>query len=274
MSTAPDYICGHADLEIKRLQLQASVIGGVTRRLIRECGITLGMRVLDIGCGVGDVSMLLAETVGASGRVVAFDREPRAIEIARTRAEAAGCRQIDFVIGSDEALPDSSPFDAVIGRYVLIHQADPVSMVRRAAAAVRPGGIVAFHEPASHVRALTLPTIDTFVKSEQCITSVVAATLPHYDIGGRLVGCYEDAGLPTPHLFWESIAGDHASPLLHLHAMTYRSLWPHMVRLGLTTADEDDPDTLADRLTDAAAILRAQIVYRPQSCAWANTRSG
>lgn len=60
MSDAPVYVFGHADPEIERLQLQAGIIAGVTRRLIRESGIGPGMHVLDIGCGVGDVSMLLA----------------------------------------------------------------------------------------------------------------------------------------------------------------------------------------------------------------------
>jgi ubiquinone/menaquinone biosynthesis C-methylase UbiE len=61
------------------LQLQAGIVGGITRRLISESGIKPGMRVLDIGCGAGDVSMLLAEAIGDGGSVLAFDREPRAI---------------------------------------------------------------------------------------------------------------------------------------------------------------------------------------------------
>jgi hypothetical protein len=51
--------------------------------------------------------------------------------------------------------------------------------------------------------------------------------------------------------------------------MTYRSMLPHIVDLGLTPADDGNPDTLADRLTAAAAAVRAQIVSKPQSCAWA-----
>ena len=90
MNITPAYVLGHTDFEIERLQLQAGVLAGVTRRLIRECGIGPGMYVLDIGCGVGDVSMLLAEAVGEAGSVVAFDREAHAVEMAQARALAAG----------------------------------------------------------------------------------------------------------------------------------------------------------------------------------------
>src|SRR3954471_21651332 len=106
MDATTAYVLGHADFEIERLRFQAGIIEPVTRRLIRECGIGPGMRVLDIGCGAGDVSMLLAETVGETGRVVAFDREARVIETAKARALAAEYRQIEFVVASDEAFPE------------------------------------------------------------------------------------------------------------------------------------------------------------------------
>ena len=106
MNLASVYALGHQDREIDRLQFQSRIIEPVTRRLIRKCRINSGMRVLDIGCGAGDVSMLLAETVGETGRVVAFDREARVIETAKARALAAGYRQIEFVVASDEAFPE------------------------------------------------------------------------------------------------------------------------------------------------------------------------
>jgi 2-polyprenyl-3-methyl-5-hydroxy-6-metoxy-1,4-benzoquinol methylase len=269
MNVTSAYVLGHADLELERLQFQADIIAGVSRRLIRECGIGPGMRVLDIGCGVGDMSILLAEAVGDTGVVVAFDRESAAIEVARDRAVAAGHRQIEFLVTSDEAFPDHPAFDAAVGRYVLHHQSDPVAMIRRAAAAVRRGGIVAFHEPAGHIGGHTVPTIDLYVELERSLTSAFRTMLPHRDVGGRLIACFEEVGLPTPNLIWESIAGGHDSPLWRLLAMTYRSMLPHVAaKQRLASADVGDPDTLADRLVAQAMAVRAQIVSKPQSCAW------
>jgi ubiquinone/menaquinone biosynthesis C-methylase UbiE len=269
MNATPVYVLGHADFEIERLQVQAGIIADVSRRLIRECGIAPGMRVLDIGCGVGDMSLLLAEAVGDTGSVVAFDREPVAINVAKARALAAGHRQIEFVIASDEAFPDRPAFDAVIGRYVLHHQSDPVAMIRRAAAAVRHGGIVAFHEPAGHIGGQTLPIVDLYVELERSLNSVFCTALTHRDVGGRLIACFEEAGLPTPRLIWESIAGGHNSPLWRLLVMTYRSVLPQIAASqGLAPADVGDPATLAHRLVAEARAVRAQIVSKPQSCAW------
>ena len=65
------YAFGHSSAEILRLKNQAAMLRPITERLLRSAGIDAGMRVLDLGCGAGDVSMLAAELVGAAGFVAA-----------------------------------------------------------------------------------------------------------------------------------------------------------------------------------------------------------
>jgi ubiquinone/menaquinone biosynthesis C-methylase UbiE len=76
------YAMGHSDRERRRLALQASVQNPTTEQLLRRAGILAGMRVLDLGCGVGDVSMLAAHLVGRHGSVTGIDLDEAALAIA------------------------------------------------------------------------------------------------------------------------------------------------------------------------------------------------
>ena len=60
----------------------------ITERLLRNAGIDAGMRVLDLGCGAGDVSMLAAELVGPQGSIVGIDRSQESSQ----RGQRAGPR--------------------------------------------------------------------------------------------------------------------------------------------------------------------------------------
>jgi cyclopropane fatty-acyl-phospholipid synthase-like methyltransferase len=55
---------GHTDRERRRLLLQAAALKPITEDLLRRAGLSVGMTVLDLGCGVGDVSIVAARLVG------------------------------------------------------------------------------------------------------------------------------------------------------------------------------------------------------------------
>lgn len=93
--------------------------------------------------------------------VVGINRSADAIATARQRAETDGRPNVLFVqseLGSRVA--DQEPFDAVVGRYVLIHQPDIVAALRMVGDLVRPAGLVAFHELELDLRFVSDPTSD------------------------------------------------------------------------------------------------------------------
>ena len=65
-----DYILGHDDVERRRLNTQASFMEPLTRRALVAAGLQPGIRVLDMGAGFGDVTLLAASLVGPTGSVV------------------------------------------------------------------------------------------------------------------------------------------------------------------------------------------------------------
>ena len=95
----PTYALGRSDDEYARLTEQANFLRPLTERFFRNAGITPGMKVLDVGSGVGDVALLLAELVGPEGKVVGVDMDGGALEKARKRVEQLELRNVEFVQG-------------------------------------------------------------------------------------------------------------------------------------------------------------------------------
>ncbi len=126
-----DYPLGNTDAEHERLIRQAARVAPTTERFFREAGIGPGQRVLDIGSGVGDVAMLVARLVGPSGEVVAIERDPKSIAKARARVTEAGFHNVSFNESDVGEIPDGKPFDAAVGRFILMYLPDPVAALRQ-----------------------------------------------------------------------------------------------------------------------------------------------
>jgi len=87
-TSAASYLLGHSDQELVRLEVQARLLEPITRRFLLDAGVLPGMRVLDVGCGLGDVTFLCAALVGDAGQVIGVDRASSAIVAARERARS------------------------------------------------------------------------------------------------------------------------------------------------------------------------------------------
>jgi SAM-dependent methyltransferase len=253
-STDPaDYPLGRTPAEARRLMLQHRLYADATRQLLVSAGVSSGMRVLDVGSGAGHVALLLADLVGPTGEVVGIEFAPESIALAADRVDSAGVsRTVRFVQADLRDLTlDEAPFDAVVGRWVLMYQPDPPTLLRQLAGMVRPGGIVAFQE--SDLVTLLQPHHPSPLNDQ-----IRAWLTPPADLGGpeprmgpKLFAAFVAAGLTTPAVRIDTPAGGGRNwPGYEYVAATVRSLLPLMTALGLADPDDIDLDTLAERLRD------------------------
>jgi SAM-dependent methyltransferase len=230
------YVLGHAPREMARLERQAAIFDAPTRALLERCGICPGQRVLDLGCGAGDVTLALSDFVGPDGHVIGVDRAAEAVIVARGRAAGLGRRNVTFVHSTIEAL-DLPPVDAVVGRFVLMHQAAPGVALAHAARQVRSGGVVAMME--SHLDALVLewhswPASAAYANLLDVMLRTIKAAGGHTDMGLRLRGTFLEAGLPDPAIdVHGTLAGGDAARLCHYMADSLRSMAAMAERLGV-----------------------------------------
>jgi ubiquinone/menaquinone biosynthesis C-methylase UbiE len=251
----PTYVLGSSPRELLRLSLQAQIIGPITERLLRRLGIKEGMRVLDLGCGAGDVSMLAAEMVGPTGSVVGIDQSAEAVAKAKARVRDSGYHQISFYVSSVEEFSSDELFDVVIGRDVLIHQPSPSDFLRAAQRLVCPGGAIAFHEVSCHHELYSLPRAPLFQRMSKLLR-IGCSAFPSHDAAGRLLEHFSTAD------------GGMNSPLYAWMAETIGSLTPLLVKQGVASAEELSIDTLEERLRSEVVAMQSQIVCPPQVCAW------
>ncbi len=245
--TDPDYVLGATSKEHDRLKSQADFIDPFTRRLFFDAGLTQGMRVLDIGCGAGDVSTLVSEIVGPTGTVLGVDREENSISMARSRAQSMGHSNIEFIQADFRELKDrNEAFDALVGRLVLMYQPDPSAALRAALGQVRPGGIVAFHEHDLSVPAMGNPALPLRQKVSSWLWKTFAQSGAETSMGFKLYSTFSSAGLLAPNIISEALLDTPESS--YSWAMMTRVMLPKMIKYGVATEQEVDIETLDDRL--------------------------
>ena len=267
-TSGTEYVLGRTLAEHHRLNRQGRLISGITRHFLEEIGLTSGMRVLDVGSGTGDLALLAARAVGPSGRVVCVDIDSAALEIAKRRAEEQGLNNIVFHACDVHRYETPIAFNAVIGRCVLLHQTDPLTVLEAAVKHLRSGGILAIQEP-WFSRAFCSPEAPLFQQMLGWLHATLAAGGFDGDIGVRLPLLYLTAGLPRPKLSFEMLVDSGAeSEVYDFCTDTVRSLLPRMEELGICTAERVELNTLATRLRAEASALETVIGIMPLMSAW------
>jgi len=175
------------------------------RRLFAEAGITTGMTVLDLGSGTGDVAILAAEMIGPTDRVVGVDSNPAIVATARARAQAAGMSQVTFIPGDIREVALDQDFDAVVGRFILMYQPDPVAALRKVLRAVRQNGLALFYECNILAGLASFPVSPLHQLVGRYVSETCAQGGVELAMGWKLYQTFLDAGLAAPRLYADAL---------------------------------------------------------------------
>jgi ubiquinone/menaquinone biosynthesis C-methylase UbiE len=262
-------VLGYTENELQRLMRQSAVYAELTENLLRSAGISAGMRVLDVGCGSGCVSLLAARLVGPSGAVVGVDKSPQALAFARQRAEAGKLRQVTFIEGDVADLDCKQSFDALIGRFVLMFLPDPAAVLRTLARHVRKGGVIVFQEmDISSSKAI--PCMPLRKRCTDWIVETFRRAEVDIEMGPKLYATFLHAGLPAPQMNLQARIGGEPDLLAHEYLSDLvASLLPMMTRLGVATAAAVGVETLAARLREETLSSDVVTILPSLIGAWA-----
>lgn len=174
------------------------------------------------------------------------------IQTASERVRAAGLTHVSFIAGDASVVAVGDDFDAAVGRCVLVHNSDPVATLRAVARHVRPGGIVAFEEPAH--TALPPTAMPACALLEQAWGWMLAAyQYAGIRMGLRLFGVFRAAGLGTPEMHLHAAAGGGPDWAGYDYMATHlRNMLPLIVRAGVASEEEVGIETFAERLRTEA----------------------
>lgn len=255
VSSEDRYVLARGEEGAYRLRVVNRVHGPDTERLLRTAGLRPGMRVADIGCGVGAVTAWIAREVGPDGEVVGVDIGEEQVRQARETMEAEGIRNARFVVAGagDTGLPHGE-FDLVFCRFVLMHVPDPVRALREMRDLLRPGGILVC-EDGDFTSPFCEPPSPAFDRCFELYSAVGARRGLDFRIGPKLYRMFLEAGFRKPNVAL-------AQPVFargeekRLPEWTLQESAPALLEAGLATPEEiDEVVTAMQALAEDESVL-------------------
>lgn len=140
------YVLGNLDGEIERLEIQSSLFEPFAHHVLAKVGIKEGMSCIDVGCGSGSVTRLIAGMVGRTGRVIGLDSEDKYLQYCRGLNNTP--RNVEFLRDDicESKLAENEAFDIVYCRLVFVHLKDAKKAVQSMKRLVKVGGVIIIQE--------------------------------------------------------------------------------------------------------------------------------
>jgi ubiquinone/menaquinone biosynthesis C-methylase UbiE len=226
------YILATGGKDLERLRLLQEVYGPRSEATFLRVALRKGQRVLEVGCGSGNMACWMAGQVRSTGSVVGIDISADQIELARKQARDRGLTNIEFQTADaySPRLPENS-FDLAYCRLVLMHLTRPVDALEAMRSLVKPGGTV-YCEEMDLGCWLCDPPAAAMSQFFELNVALGELRGEHFRLGSSLHQVFREAGFAKPEV--------DSNFVLVLRGEEKRLLW--------MTFDEFSPEAVRENL--------------------------
>lgn len=218
-----------------------------TNQLFIDAGIKEGMRVLDVGCGIGEVTMLVANIVGSKGEVVGFDISENAVKTATNLALERQIPNVQFLVADINSLPrDLKQFDAIVGRRVLMYLPNAIDSLKALLSYLKSGGMMIFQEIDAMASGISSAKLPLHAQAQEWIWNTILKENGNIHMGLELYSTFVQVGLKVQQIKAEAVLQtvETGSDLAWLIKMMAQRI----IKSGVASSKEIGIDTLEERL--------------------------
>jgi len=183
----------------ERLDVLARVLLPTTTQLLDRVGLITGMNCLDVGCGGGHVTMLMARIVGPEGRVIGTDADAEILALATEDAKAARLTNVEFQQRDARACSWQNEFDMTYARFLLSHLNEPQKCLVAMVKACVPGGTVVI-EDTDFAGSFCYPACAAYERYKELYQELLQRRGGDSNIGTKLPEMLRRAGIQNIEL--------------------------------------------------------------------------
>ncbi len=259
-----DYLLAGSDIELKRLAYQSMLFENETLTTLEHAGIKQGMKCLDLGCGLGDVSFMMSKLVGPKGSVVGLDTNENLIKLCVERAKKNHTRNATFAVGDvyDTKLKKNS-FDLIFSRFLFQHLKEPERAIKEMVSLAHRDGIIATEE-LDHGSWISYPPIASLEKLRQVYVNLLKSGGVDELVGRKLYNFFCMAGLRSKASAYSICLPLDREPFNMIGILMAEVLRPRIMKAGLMTDNEFDEmvKDLRKHMKDPTGIMLYALTFR------------
>ncbi|HEY4256242.1 MAG TPA: methyltransferase domain-containing protein [Candidatus Udaeobacter sp.] len=254
----------------ERLDLLARVMLPTTVQLLDRVGLSREMKCLDVGCGGGHVTLLMAAIVGPEGRAIGTDTDGEILALARKDSEAANVANVEFQRADACVCLCQEEFDLVYARFLLSHLSKAQNCLAAMVEACRPGGIILI-EDTDFSGSFCYPRCPAYERYKELYQKVVQRGGGDPDIRPKLPAMFRRAAIQVVELNVIQPVHIHGEGKL-MAPITMSRISGAVIAEGLAT--EEEVQQILSELNDAAADCETVMSLPRIFQVWGKRRTG